>query len=442
MASAGLKVVASFLERLVSLTEMAMEDVTVLIECPHPSEDDRVIALTLHIHSLTYSDIPHLLRPQPPSPVSPPSSSSPSPSLFSPTFSYRKRVAVHGFRVTLSEPLKDSTGAEDDEGGKERTIAHADVDQQCEVRLNVDINGGGVGSSSADTPTPPSSARATVDASVHLRTLRGLLTPRQLQLLGRVGQAVKEGSFNAAKGVVDANKAEEAKDEEERGGRGSEDGDRSHRRRRRRQSAASDGDSGGVRGSQGSHSTSAKAGSSSAFSFSSSSAVPSVPLWRLAVNVAFASLMVLEEEEAVRSEWWLEPVLVPSSDCPSPSTLLSPLISNISVDHLLLSVQAAHLLVSQTSTQSSATLTLGRLSVFEYLQQYRLMISTLPSLSSSASTATSPPQYEEQQQRMGFSARRLLRLGLGEKGEEAEEAEGEGEDSSVGGHSHAPPLPL
>ena len=429
VATAGLQVVASFLERLVSTTEVAVEDVAVTLDCPHPTEDERTAQLTLHISRLAYSDLPSLLRPQlsdPPSPSSSSSSSSRPSSLFGPSFAYSKRVAVHGLRVTLSEPLRDSTGAESDEGGRPRTIAHADVEQQCEVRLSVDMKGGGTG----EGEKAADGGRATVEAAVHLRSLRALLTPHQLRLLMRTAEALGESSHNAAK-AMDRTRTG--------GGDGGEEKDEWEGRRSSPPRSPSTGPplrAAAVRGGGSSRPL------SSAPSRASSASAPlaSLRLWGVDFRLSFASLMVLEEEEAPRSEWWLEPLVRPSSDCPSPSALLSPLIPNISVDHLLLSARRLRLSLAQYSTRSTTSFTVHRLSVFEYLQQYRLMVSTLPSLHSGrvASTDRSPsPVYEEQQNRMGFSARRLLSFGLSggeERGEDADEEEA----AAVGSRSSVP----
>ena len=409
VATAGLQVVASFLERLVSTTEVTLEDVALTVDCPHPTEDERSVQLTLHISRVAYSDLPSLLRPPPPDPPSP--SSLPS-SLFGPSFAYAKRVAVHGLRVTLSEPLRDSTGAESDEGGRPRTVAHADVDQQCEVRLSVDMKGG----ATAEGERAADGGRATVEAAVHLRSLRALLTPHQLRLLMRTAEALGESSHNAAKALDRTTRTEGGEGREGKAERGERLSTPPLR-------------GGAVRGG-------ATGRPLSTAPSSASVPLSSPRLWGVEFLLSFASLMVLEEEGAVRDEWWLEPLVRPSSDCPSPSSLLSPLIPNISVDHLLLSARRLRLSLAQRSTHSTASITVHRLSVFEHLQQYRLMVSTLPSLSAAADRAPSPV-YEERQHRMGFSARRLLSFDA-DGGEEKGNDEDEEEADSAGGRSSVP----
>ena len=381
VASAGLAVVASFLERLVSTTELSVEDVTISVEVPY-REEERVIALSLHVNSLSYSDLPALLRPQPP------------PTASGPQFSYRKRVAVHGFRVTLAQPLRDSTGAEDDERGREHTIAHADVDQQCEVRLRVDIAGEQRFGVSAERGARAGDdherdGRAIVDASVHVRTVRALLAPHQLELLRGVVEALTLGSHDAARALERRRAADRRTAEAEVDGRG---GTAAH-------VSALEADSG----------TEKRAGSLSASAplCPPPSAGSSLPLWSVELRVSSASLTVLEEDESVRPEWWLQPIDRPSFARPSPSSLLSPLIANITVDHILLSARGVRVRLRQTSAQSSASWSVARLSAAEYLQQLRLMRATVPTLVVGGAAA----EYEERQQRVGFSARRLLSLG-------------------------------
>ena len=420
VASAGLQVVASFLERVVSTTELSMEDVSLTLECPHPREEERLLHLSLHINSLTYADAEADYRSQPPREEES-STSSALPAL-GPAFVYRKRVHVHGFRVTLSEPLKDSTGAEDDGGGQEVTIAHADVDQHCEVRLDVDMQGGAKlqpdASATGEDGADGSHAPATVDAAIQLRALRGLLAPHQVELLRAVAEAVGESSHIAARQVETQRQRQQRS---KCSGADSRPGQAAPSRPQRQRCRSA-------------REASPPLPLAAAAAGSAASSLPSLRLWSVEVSVSYASLTVLEEDEEVPNQWWLQPVVIPASSHPLPSTLLSPLISNISVDHLLLSVRHAHLQVTQTSTRSTAAFTLHRLSVFEYLQQFRLMLATMPTLHHTAQSAATSPLYEEQQQRMGFSARRLLSLGDSNEEEEEQEeggAEADGDAKTV-----------
>ena len=473
LASAGLQVVASFLERLVSTTELSMEDVTITIECAHPVEEERMLHLSLHVNSLTYSDLSQPLGAESPASTS---TSSTSSSVLGPAFLYRKRVSVHGFRVTLSEPLRDLTGAEDDRGGHELTIAHADVDQHCEVRLNIDIKGGGGGGQVAQTDhhttaAPPTAGAdkaeasltpGTVDASIHLRAVRGLVAPHQVELLRAVAEAVGESSRIAARQVEKQRQREQS--EQRRAAVKAAKASPSTHRRARRSGEGSDGRPSPVHPASGASPSAAASPDlglqgpppSEPLLLSASAAgaaLPSLRLWAVELSVSYASLTVLEEDEEVPSQWWLQPVVIPAFSLPLPSTLLSPLISNISVDHLLLSVRHAHLQLTQTSTHSTCAFTLGRLSVSEYLQQYRLMVATVPTLRPPSSPSPpSPPSlhspseptphlldYEEQQQRLGFSARRLLTLGDGVEGK-GQDDEDDAASRGEGGSCSSPHL--
>ena len=120
------------------------------------------------------------------------------------------------------------------------------------------------------------------------------------------------------------------------------------------------------------------------------------------MHLQHALVAVLEEDEAVRAEWWLEPVTLPHSST-TPAMVLSPLISGLSVDHLLLSLRHARVESALAADVLSSSVAVSELLVEEYLQQYRLLQSTLPSL-----TADGERVYEQQQQRVGFSVRRLM----------------------------------
>ena len=453
-ASAGLAVVASFLERLVAQTELTLSDLTVNVECRHPTRpDSRRLVLQLHIPSLDYSDDQQQHAASDSAAASSASTSN-SAAAAAPSFRYAKRIALHGFRLSLAQPLKagsvEAVGEESEAGEQSyetATIAHGDVDAACDVRLRVDM---------APTSSASLAPTSAVDADVSVRSVRALLSPRQVQLLASMAETVAAGSRVAARRVERETQQEEEKaagagqqtsaaggaafagaaaplqphdfdviddllQARQSGGLLAKD-ERPAQQPRARFHRMGEGEDGAAAAAP-----QASAPLSPPSPSASASLCPSVPLWSVCLHLHHGSLTVLEEDEPLRSEWWLEPIVLPSSAWPPPSALLSPLIAGLSVDHLLVQLRHLRLCLSQSSSLSSSSLTVSHLRLHEYLAQYRLMQSVVPSLAAAG--------YEQRQQRLGFSARRLLRFRTHEGEDEEEEEEEEEEDEGGAGRA-------
>ena len=390
IAAAGLRVVASFIERVVSMTEVTMDDITIALDCPLSSGNDeqpqpRTVRLELHIPSLEYCDMSRAATLSSSSSSSPSSAGSASlpPLSAGPLFSYSKLIRLHGFHLTLRTP-----------DGEQLTIAHADVGQQCDVKVKVRMLDGGT----------------VADTDIDVSSVRALLAPRQLSALHSLSEVLGSSSRLAARHVSakrDVERLRAAQKERTSGSRGrkvndsssmsesewSESGARSAQQQQRLHTQQQQ---------QQPASTASAAPSASCAVPSAASLSVSSPLWSVSLNLHHALVAVLEDDDSIRAEWWLEPVTLPHSS-PSPSMVLSPLISGVSVDHLLLSLREARIQASLTARLLSSSLTVSDLLVEEYLQQYRLLQSTLPSLSTDGALV-----YDRKQQRLGFSVRRLM----------------------------------
>ena len=390
IAAAGLRVVASFIERVVSMTEVSMDDITISLECPIADSSPQqaatrpqpTVRLEMHIPSLEYCDMSRAASP--PSDINTVPASLP-PLSAGPVFSYSKLIRLHGFHLTLRTP-----------DGEQLTVAHADVGQQCDVRVKVRMLDG----------------RTVAETEVDVGSLRALLAPRQLTALSSLAEVLGSSSRLAARIVLAERDAERLKV------RRKERSSANHGRKTHDSMSESDwSESGGTHSRQTQqhptssqhpqHSStpstpSSKLPSSLPPSAPSSTTTVSSPLWSVSLHVHQALVAVLEDDDSIRAEWWLEPVTLPHSST-TPTMILSPLISGLSVDHLLLSLHHARLDASLTGKLLSSSLTVSELLVEEYLQEYRLLHSTLPSLSDNGSLV-----YNRKQQRVGFSVRRLM----------------------------------
>ena len=398
IAAAGLRVVASFIERVVSMTEVTMDDITVAIDCPVDSSDEQFqhspsppasVQLELHIPSLEYCDLSRAASLSSSS-VSSASGTAGTPASLpplsaGPVFSYSKLIRLHGFHLSLRTA-----------DGERLTIAHADVGQQCDVRVKVRMLDGGT----------------VADTEVDVSSMRALLAPRQLSALHSLAAVMGSSSRMAARNVLAKREMDRMRvRQKERSGtsrvkRANDSTSESEWSQTGPRSAAHNRTSTQQQQPPSTSTSSAAALSSPPLLVPSSESLSSVavssPLWSVRVALQHAVVAVLEDDDTIRAEWWLEPVTLPHSS-PSPSMVLSPLISGLSVDHLLLSLRDARLEASLTAERLSTSVTVSELLVEEYLQQYRLLQSTLPSLAADGSLV-----YDRKQQRLGFSVRRLM----------------------------------
>ncbi len=92
-----------------------------------------------------------------------------------PLFSYAKLIRLHGFHMTLRTA-----------DGEQLTIAHADVGQQCDVRVKVRMLDGGT----------------VADTEVDVSSMRALLAPRQLSALHQLADVLGNSSRLAARTLL------------------------------------------------------------------------------------------------------------------------------------------------------------------------------------------------------------------------------------------------
>ena len=460
ISSSGLKMVASFLERLISRTEVNMQDVHIKIENPHRDGLTSTL-LAIHIPTIVYSDM---------SPATDEiKTAEKSSTTAGPVFAYDKEIRFRGFRVDINELATQQsllaasyTSIASDVTNmsvpsKPTTIAIGDVDVDCVIELKINL----VDTSLATAAAPKVTSRC------FIRSLRTLLTPHHLSLLIELGQSLAGSSVIQARQVQQQQQMIEMRAEMERNERAKLVSDRlpvtptkkgtegqyqfqypyqqhmsldtsvaqplqgsdyvviegllteqEHTHYHLKRLPALPSTAHTQNGQQfypvANHEEDDETKSAGSACKPTPSltdpalSASSVDLWSLSLHLESAILALLEEDEQLKQEWWLElPILATKTQ--TPATLLAPMIKGISVDHLLFSLTGVYLDLSQNSSQSVNNVKITGLKVEEYLSQMRLMVATMPSIRKQID-GSDEIYYEQKQQRMGFRARSLIQF--------------------------------
>jgi hypothetical protein len=434
-ANEGLKVVASFLEQIVSQTELLINDVSLKITHQQKAGDKQTV-LVIRLPWLAYSDMNKQQdsakssnsgsrsspSPQPNSPeLNSASSTSPARAL-GPKYEYHKAIRFHGFRVELYEELSqlavdqsfdlfqqqnhpnNTVNNEDPVAQQElvrnlssfsdssanfgnssldshnsHTIIHGDVDQDCIIQLKVKI---------ADNITGPK-----VESNCFIRSLRGVLTPRQLALMLDVFNAIalssKQIAAQAHNNLQQNSHSQHAQSKQPL--------DNSEAKLQDIPLSSSSSPHASATLNSNKHNNDGTSNSTN------NAAV--LNLWSMEVHIKHCALSLLEEDELPNPNWWLTPP-VSSGPLHSDESLISSSINGLNTDHLLFTLDHVLINIQQTSQESIIQVTIGTVQLREYLKQIQIVQDSMPVYNQ----ATKQPEYRQIPVFRGFKARSLLKF--------------------------------